>query len=336
MGNIGGLYLNPITFFSDEYSNGDFMKEEFWNTEKNNWGAIVHNFDHSSISYVKRNEAKVKIKCDTKISISIDGLICTNLPDEIQSNEEALIVLNNHLSTFLAILNFGGIFFTPTSEKEITHIELKDDKISQISGIGDQFSVNNMDRAMFRYKIPYLNETSIINFNWVGVRIIKKEELNNCYKLGQQIISKLNIQSSETILFLEAYHNYTLHKWNNTLLLGWAFIEILIDKLWKEKVLATTTKDELNRKKRLDDNRTFSASVKIEFLYTNKLITKELYNQLNKLRSIRNGLIHGGNFITQADVENVFESCKQLLLILTSVEPKFNKPSWTRSGGWKS
>ena len=336
MGKTGGIYLNPRTFFSETYTKLDFTAEEFWNAEKKDWGRIVHVFEHSSISFIKRNGAKVKIQCDKKILLSVDGLLSTALPDKIKSDDEALIVLSNHISTFLAILNMGGIFFMPTSEKEIVHIELSENTISQVSGGGDLYSVNRMDSAMLRYRIPYLYGSQIIDSNWVALRIVNKHEIESCHKLGHQIISKLNIQSSEAILFLEAYHNYTLHKWNNALLLGWAFIEILIEKLWKEKILSNTSADELSRKDRLNDPRTYSASLKTEFLYSTNQLTKDLYNKLNQLRSIRNKLIHEGSFITQPEVENIYDSTKQLIVILTSIEPKFYNPGWSRAGGWTS
>ena len=99
MTKIGGTYLNPVTFFSEKYSHGDFMNELFWNTEKSKWGQIVHNFEHTSTSFVKRNGAKIKIKCDKNILFSTDGLLCTALPEEIQSDDEALIVLSGSSMT---------------------------------------------------------------------------------------------------------------------------------------------------------------------------------------------------------------------------------------------
>ena len=59
MGKVGGVYLSPMSFFSEDYTKDDFMEEGFWNKEMGNWGNIIHNFDHVSTSFVKRNGSKV-------------------------------------------------------------------------------------------------------------------------------------------------------------------------------------------------------------------------------------------------------------------------------------
>ncbi len=37
MTKFGGTYLNPITFFSDKYKNGDFRESKFWEQEHKSW-----------------------------------------------------------------------------------------------------------------------------------------------------------------------------------------------------------------------------------------------------------------------------------------------------------
>lgn len=334
MGKTGGIYLGPSTFFSDTYSKGDFNGQEFWIQEQPNWGNIVHELEHKSKSSVLRGEGTTILECNSPIKLSVDGLLSTELPDTVNSDDEALVVLSNHISTFLSLLNLGGLFFKPTSEKQIVHITEEDRKIQQVSGGGDQYSVNDLDRAINRYQIPYHHGTPIINFNWVGLRIITSEKLAEHYKSGKAIINSLGVSSNQCVLFLEAYHNYTLHKWKNTLLLGWAFIEIILDKLWKDSILSNTQETEINRKKRLKDNRTYSASVKTEFLYTKGELDSDVYNQMNNLRSLRNALIHEGKHVGNEGVQDVFDVIKYLVKKVTNIEPIFHGPGWTRSGGW--
>lgn len=334
MSKTGGIYLNPSTFFSDNYSIGDFNDKDFWIKNQPDWGNIEHELKHTSTSTVVRGGGSTVIECNSPIKISIDGLLCTQLPETVNSDDEALVVLSNHISTFLSQMNLGGLFFQPTSEKQIEHVKEQENKINQISGGGDQYSVNDMDRAINRNRIPYHHGTSTINFRWVMLRIISNDKLNEHYTEGKEIINLLGISTNQSVLFLEAYYNYTLHKWKITLLLGWAFIEILLDKHWKDSILSNTQETERNRKKRLNDNRTYSASVKTEFLYTKGELEMDIYNQMNDLRSLRNALIHEGKHVGKEGAENVFEVTKYLIKKITKIEPKFHNPGWTRTGGW--
>ncbi|MCK5161486.1 MAG: hypothetical protein KAQ99_07930, partial [Candidatus Aureabacteria bacterium] len=326
MNKLGGAYLNPLTFFDDQYKNGDFRQRDFWKREQKSWGKIVHKFPHKSISKVLRNGNQQNLESTADIFITTDGLIATEVPDCVTTNEEALIILSCHLSSFLSLLNLGGIYFSPVSEKELVHINFENNKLSQASGGGDNYSVVSLGRALLRFSIPYYCGTPIIGFNWVGMRILNGCDVTNCYDLGKQITNRLNFKNTEIVLSLEAYKNYTMHKWNNTLLLGWAFIEILIDKVWKKKILAIVSETEEKRKVRLKDNRTYSASVKTEILYVNNVIEIDTYNGLNKLRSIRNSLIHEGHAILETEVSAIFELTKSLVKTLTGLEPKLYNP----------
>lgn len=334
MTKLGGAYLNPITFFSDEYKHGDFRESKFWEQEQKSWGKTVHDFPHRSLCKVIRGEHQLNLESSSNVYITTDGLIATEVPDCATSDEEALILISSHLSTFLAMLNLGGLYFSPLSEKNVAHVELKDDLLSQISGGGDNYSTVSMERAIHRYTIPYIFGIPLIDFDWVGMRIKNYREVEDCYDLGKSISDRLNFQYTEITLSLEAYKNYTVHKWNNTLLLGWAFLEILLDRIWKKLVLGKVLSTENNRKNRLEDDRTYSAAVKTEILYVNNIIDINTYDSLNNLRQIRNSLIHSGHAVIETEVYAIFELVKTLIKILTDIDPKFHSPGWSRSGGW--
>lgn len=229
MNKLGGQYLHPITFVSDTLSNGDF-REKVWKEDRMSWGEIAFQYNHTSYPPIS---AFKSTGFTSVIYISTDGLIALELMSKIESDEEALILLSHHLNSFLGIINLGGIFFFSFSEKEMSHIELKNKLISQISGGGDQYSQAKLKRAKLRLKsqTPYVTGTSIIGFDWVGMRINKKNEINKALKLGKKIIGSHFFRKDSQILALEAYKEYTLHKWNNALLLSWTFIEILLDEL---------------------------------------------------------------------------------------------------------
>ena len=336
MNKLGGTYLDPLTFFNDEYDKGDFNQSEFWQREQKTWGEIVHKFPHKSNTRTIRNGNQQKLESTADVFITTDGLIATEVPDCATTVEEAAMILSCHVSTFLSLLNLGGLYFSPVSDKNLAHINIENNTLSQVSGGGDRYSVVTMARADHRVRIPFVFGTPMIDFNWVGMRILNGLDVTNCYDLGKRIADGLNFENTEIALSLEAYRNYTIHKWNNTLLLGWAFIEILIDKVWKKTILAAVSNTEEKRRERLKDNRTYSASVKTEILYVNNVIELDTYNGLNGLRSIRNSLIHEGHAILEPEVSAIFELMKSLVKTVTGLEPKLFNPGWTIPGGWIS
>lgn len=297
MTKIGGQYLRPITFISNTYKNFDFHETSFWEKEQKSWGDNVVQFEHSSYPPIQRFKS---IGFSSKILISKDGLIASELPEKLTSNEEALIILSHHLNSFLGLINIGGLFFHPFSEKEMSHIDLKDGAISQVSACGDPYSKTNLKRALHRFpkQIPHVLGTPFIDFDWVAVRIIKKSEINDAFSLGTEIVSSENFGRDAQILALAAYKEYTLHNWNSALLLSWTFIEMLVNELWKKEMIENVSTEEIGRKKRLKDYRTYSSSIKIELLYTKSIIDMDTYMKLNQLRKLRNDFIHEGKVVT--------------------------------------
>ena len=285
MTKIGGQYLHPITFISNTYKNSDFRETDFWKKEQKSWGDIVVQFEHSSSPPIPLFKSS---KFSSKIFISKDGLITSELPEKITSDEEALITLTHHINSFLGLINLGGIFFFPFSEKEISHIELKDGAISQVSGVGDLYSQTNLKRALHRHPnhIPYILRTPMIDFDWVGMRIKKISEITDASVLGKEIVSSEHFGRDTQILALAAYKEYTLHNWNSALVLSWTFIEMLIGELWGKAIRddIITEEDKAEHKKRKK-----TSAIKIELLFKRSIIKRDTYCNLNQLSLWQNG-----------------------------------------------
>jgi hypothetical protein len=333
MALFGGAYLSPVTFYSDSYRKGDFNEPAFWEKERSSFGEIAAEFDHTSSWWRpgERHSRSNALLCTSRIFITKDGLIATEVPDTSETDEQALIALSTHLNSFLGLLNLGGIFHSPISGKQICHVEQKADHLQQISGEGDQYSQVSLERALQRYQTPYYPRTPMIQFDWVSLRIYRLHELQQAYQLGQSIFTTLNVDTGLEILALEAYASYTLHKWSDSLLLGWAFIENLIELQWKKSILANASGE---RKKSLEDHRTYTAAVKIEMLHLVGVIDEALHSRLTELRKSRNDLMHNGSFPSQQDVSDLFDVTISLIRILTSYEARFFNPGWSWSGGW--
>lgn len=94
-----------------------------------------------------------------------------------------------------------------------------------------------------------------------------------------------------------------------------------------------TTK-EIGRRSRLQDNRAYSSAIKIEFFYAKSIIDIDTYTKLNTLRKLRNDFIHDGKFVTESDVNILFEVINNMIETTTGSSASFNNPGWVRSGGW--
>lgn len=332
---LGGGYSTPVAHFSDDYTRADFHNAEDWKAICCSFGDIVACFDHISKPAlpIKGGKPTVRDYC-APVYLARDGLVATEIPAFAQSDEDALIVLSHQINSFLSALNFGGVNQAPLAEKQIAHVTKDDNKISQVSGGGDDYSQVTLTRALHRFQPPLIHNSHLIDHAWAPNRIYNVSHLRSAYVKGSKILKCLDLTAHETIISLEAYNYYTVHKWSSAVLLGWSFTEILIDRVWNKHIAQSTNEDEKGRRDRLKDHRVYSAAVKTEILYTNSFLNLELYNSLNRLRGIRNGLIHEARPVFQQDARLIFETIPELINVLTGEASKFSDPGWSRSGGW--
>ena len=327
MSKYGGQYLYPITYIDNSYKKIDFKNTDFWKKEQKEWGKIELKFKHTSHIDIKKGSYTT---CDSEILISKDGCIGTKLNNKIKNTEEALRIISNHINSFLGIINFGGLFFPPFSEKEIGHIKRTKGKIELTSWSGDMYCTKILRRSIQRYIIPDLKQIDIAPINIQSSKNIKK-----AFTLGKKIVKHPCFRDNSQILCLESKTHYIQHRWSNALIIGWTFLEILLDELWKREIIKSIKSNESERKDRLKDVRTYSAAIRIEFLYSKSILKRKLYNILNTIRSKRNNFIHKGKFITEQDANLLFEAINKLIKITTKIEPLFKNPGWTRTSGWE-
>ena len=99
-------------------------------------------------------------------------------------------------------------------------------------------------------------------------------------------------------LFLRASKAYQDHDHSLSHIKNWTIIERLINDLWKQLQEDYKTRDGAifiggERKKRLQDGRTFTASVMSEMLSFLDYLPKDIYDDMTKIRKTRNEWMHG-------------------------------------------
>lgn len=331
MNNYGGKYLNPICFTTQKKNDdikNDFNK--FWAENHEKFSEIIVEFKHSTNQKLFSNSNN--FECNAVIKVTVDGLIGMEIPTSLNTDEDILNVMSNHINSFLSKLSMGGIHFAPIQYNQIEHLEINDSKLFLSRTIANYKNYEDYTRNLFRNNNLCLESEYYSNILF-SQKNYNATEFKEAFENGD-IIAKTFFKGSE-YLFLEAYENYKQSKYSISLLLGWALIEIIINKYWEDNYIEKSVKEEISRKGRLKDYRTYSSSIKIEFIYSAKIIDLELYNHLNRLRKTRNSLIHKGEVPNRENAGYVLVAIKRLVKVFKDIDMKFNNPGWTYYGTWK-
>jgi len=127
-------------------------------------------------------------------------------------------------------------------------------------------------------------------------------------------------------LFLRASKEYQEYDYPAAVITNWAITEKMLQELWGKYLADNRNRDgevfiNSDRKKRLQDGRTYSASVLIEVLSLVELIDSSLYSKLMEVRKMRNDWIHSlKSEMTHHDAFLSTEVCESMLLLTRNIE----------------
>jgi hypothetical protein len=127
-------------------------------------------------------------------------------------------------------------------------------------------------------------------------------------------------------LFLRAGKSYQDHNHAAAVISYWGIIERLLHELWSDFQDDNETRDgspfvSAERKRRLNDGRTFTAAVITEQLSFGNRLPLDLYRKLNKVRKIRNDWMHGTrNRVSGADARAAAEACQGMFKLVRSIQ----------------
>ena len=121
-----------------------------------------------------------------------------------------------------------------------------------------------------------------------GYKPIKAEIIEHALHLGNAARLK-NVSELLPYLVAASYSAYSVGRMADSVMSAWIAIEQLLDDQWSQYLVHLA---DGFRQKRLKDNRTYSAAVRLEVLRTADLIDAELYTALNLARKVRNDLAH--------------------------------------------
>ena len=340
MVQLAGAYLEPNIVISPTFTYENLSQVEFWNTVKKDWGEIVVEINHKSTTRLRReSNPKYTYTSEKSIYLTQDGLISTEVPDDLESQVEAISVIASHISSFLGVLNLGGLFLYTVCENHVFLAERVNNIIMQCEGSGDRFMDTINNRSKNRFTVPLdIGDYLASNGKAQNIRAYEScpflrtpDEIAAFYEHGNTIQETVQLSSDALVLENDALESFTLRKFNSSLLHGWSFIEMVLDTIWRKEILSNVTGE---RKDRLKDNRTYSSAVKLELLLQRELLSQELYDYLNHLRKLRNDLIHSSVRVNKVDIELMFPKTNELLSLLTDKNPGINRQGGAVPGTW--
>jgi len=125
-------------------------------------------------------------------------------------------------------------------------------------------------------------------------------------------------------LFVRSSKSYQDHNYSASLITNWSIIEKLTFELWNRYLDKNRNRGGtpfINRKRldKLNDTRTFTASVVTEILSLAKYIDKGLYEDMSSVRQVRNNWIHSLKAVSREDAMLSNDVCEQMFSIVRSI-----------------
>ncbi len=327
-----GYYLKPYAIVHQDYKKYYPDVTKMWENFRNDLGKVMLTIPHKSTFSRKFDNIQKNQIIESDIKITGDGLIFTEIPEVSEYIDDTLDALQLHLNSFLGTVNLGGYFFEPIKENYISPISESSGQIMFSSQSWDGlFSTPDPDRIQDRYSMLIEQGTNRKIFRSETINFLHPTSFEGHYKNGLSIANELKISSDVLLLGLYAVNYFSHRNWNAALLIGWSFIESIIECIWKKLILEKASG---GQKTRLKDNRTYSASVKLELLFRQEIIAEEQYEYLNLLRGYRNELIHSGKGVYKPMIDGMFPHTNKLILVLSENDPGINRQGGIKPGGW--
>jgi len=295
-------YLYPIRLITRKNEKIDIPLEQINNCSYNHGilcrvvGEVKNSFKNDELTYL--------ICGDGALALSYDGNM---------SNNDLLL----HYNDLLCKLLLGGLMVESISQKDITTGSLRDDNMIWPVNFGH--SHNSHIHAVLRMKLT--NSFEAIHLLNAVSSATSVEELVRCLDAGTKIIKAIDRLS--TYYLIAGITEMRYGNWSSALSNLWIVAEQLTDYLWVNRFLNDASRDPeipSRRQTLLNDNRTYSASVKQEILFQIGILSEVAYTDLYIVRKARNKLVHEGQLISEETARKLYSAVNDLLKIAISNE----------------
>ena len=291
---------------------GNFAPFRLFIREGDTWKPTLEEINSNTYDYVKL--ARLTRFLDVGIApfsmaVGFDVSLVLPAMEKFRSREAALSLFNKVLGTLL----LGGLYSEAVHPMDISYGMLHFDGYLKIHGGGDG-GIATFHKSIRTKSVGIDGAISLLD-----PTIVTKEFLEQAYKTGASFFKTLDGFSPN--LLLNASSNFVKHQWEEALIFTWTSIEQLVNIIWSKKIIdRPVDADDIieGRTSFLKDFRTWSTSTKIEVLFQNGLIDKNLYRLLNIARKTRNDFIHIAKPVGEEKARNSLEVMFRLLSLIVS------------------
>jgi hypothetical protein len=290
---------------------GFFLKESFWAGEKPDYSRFGEQYwVHSQYSALMEERMIVRTSGDKTVVICRDGMMMYSDPGLFESNdgdvypriERYTSILNALLVTMVSqITEKTGVLYHDYFE--ITHLDVigvsKWQNGTGASGIPNKSATNTQFQKRLLSSIPsgYTNSIDlyidspprpIIAINVLEEGIDKFFEVVSNDE-NMKLASRTNKALSE----------FVSTSFSDSIIVAWTQVEIYLYEKMQTYAKSNQARFNADRRKRLKKDVT--ASETIEILEVGGQLSIDEYKDINKIRKIRNGIIHEGKVASFED-----------------------------------
>jgi hypothetical protein len=253
--------------------------------ESDAWDPTLDQINHRDYDYVKLHRLSTFCNVDIppfSMGVCYDGTLILPALPLYQEKNQALNKFNEALSELL----LGGLYCEAVIPDDIGYGTLTIDGYSKILGgaIGQSGTFHQSARNK---SIGILDVIKLID-----LETITFTEFNSALLNGREINKRIGGIPINQILYGSTF--FVQQQWAEALIHFWTTIERLVEISWNKYVVNSGDIISSRRRAFLDDNRTWTASTKLEMLFQKKLINDQIYKKIDGTRKARNDFIHNG------------------------------------------
>lgn len=245
--------------------------------------------------------------------VARDGALALPPVPELRSDQAVIEFFNRCLAGLL----IGGVYCEAVTPDGLDIGSIIDWKYIRSNGSGQ--AASNRFHKLIRYKQASALEAIALH----RPRVAALDDLKTAMSLGLAALDCLPAVRGEYLL--KGTTGIARRDWGTALANLWIVSEQLLSELWKREILEPTlaVDPSKTRRNQLSDNRTWTASARIEMLFQKGTISQAILGALSVARKARNVLSHEGKHPAQADAEAAYEGVCGLLAVAL---PKMQLP----------
>lgn len=282
------------------------------------WVPSLEEINSSTYDYVKLHRASkffdAHLPKPMPACFGFDGSLIIPFIEEFKNVDLVVEEVNRILASVL----LGGVYVESISPLDVSRGSMN------VTGYYRHSSTHSSN-SDFHRAIGECDAGSLASIRLIDPEILEADKVISAYNYGHKVLEKLPTLSPS--LFISAFTYYKNHQLREALAHAWIGVEQILEFIWKETIVEDAKSVNIPKRRKFIESQQWSSAHKIEMLYQQGFIQKELYLILSKARSARNDFIHKG--VTPSYIET--HSALMSLIILVEVASKINEVDFNRS-----